>query len=475
MWIAQLGDKQIGFDRYISEQPYNGVLFESQNASTWTANQLQDLKFTIHRNVFVVNVEGDVKFTNSILPTDLLSINSLQTTNGSKIVRVYNYNHGMVAGDSVTISGIVTATYNNIPSTELNVTHVIANVDIDSYTITTTTAANVTGFTGGEGNRVTFNAKYDSIQPTIQTQEFPEAVITYDIKTTSTASALDSTAINIPIGSTLDMSASRIVASQINETTNMTGAKSLVISARMISTNNSVSPVIDSQRKSAICITNRITEPSVSLNIGVIDYRVLHAGASNLIDTTADAGLKLIFTSVVPGKYITVSGCTTAGNNGVKLVTGVATDGSYIKIASIITDADVSTTIAISVADYFVDEIAPINSSGVAKYVSKIVTLENQSTVLKVMFAYTKPTAANIDVYYRIGSSSALDTLNTSIYTLATNAGLVSTSDTISYTDGAYELTGLPAFTAIQIKLVMRSTDTSKVPKIKDLRIIALA
>lgn len=484
-WISQLGEKQIGSDNYISKQPYAGVLFESQNASTWTANQLQDLKFTIHSAVFTTNVAGNVTFVNSIIPTQVLESDSLQTTSGSKVVRVWNYNHGMINGDTITMSGI-TVTSNNIPAAELNGNHVIANVDLDSYTITVaTTNANVTGFTGGTTITVTNNVKYDSIEPTIQTLEFPEATITYDIKTTSTASALDSVASNIPIGDTLDMSSSKIIASQINETTNMSGNKSLTISARLITTNDAVSPIIDSQKKSAVCISNRINEPSISLNVNPIDYRVLHAGASDLINTVADATgyyfttanapLMLIFTSVMAGKYITVTNCTTSGNNGVKLVTGVAADGSYIKVADVITNADVSTTIAISIGDNYINEIAPINSSSSSKYVSKMVSLELMSTSFKLMFAYSKPYEANIDVYYRIGSNSALNELNNSIYTLVTNSGLVSTSDINSYTDATYELSALPAFTAIQVKLVMRSTDTSKVPKMKDLRIIALA
>ena len=47
-----MGDLEIGGDRTISEQPYAGVLFKSQNASTWTADQYEDLKFTIRRATF---------------------------------------------------------------------------------------------------------------------------------------------------------------------------------------------------------------------------------------------------------------------------------------------------------------------------------------------------------------------------------------------------------------------------------------
>ena len=482
IWISQLGEKQVGSDRYISEQPYAGSLFESQNASTWTANQLQDFKFAIYRAKFTTNVSGAIKFINTILPPDSLEVDPLQTTNGSNVVRVYHYNHGMENGSYVTISGIAAGTYNNIPSTQLNGTKVIANVVLDSYTITTTASANASGFIGEDAVLATFNTKYDSIEPSIQTLDFPEASIDYDMKTTSSNYVIDSIAGSFDIGNTLDMNSSKIVASAVNETTFLSSSKSLAITARIISTNDSVSPVIDTHRASAICITNRINDPTIALNISPIDYRVLHAGASNLIsvdDTndyfqTSDSGLQAIFTSTMAGKYITITGCVVSGNNGVHLITEVAADGSYIKVATDLA-SEASTVIAMSIADYFIDETAALNSSSLSKYVSKIISLENQSTSVKVMFAYTKPVEANIEVYYRIGNSSALDVVDNSTYTLITNAGLISTTDTTSYSDTSYELTNLPAFTAIQIKIVMRSSDTSKVPKLKDLRIIALA
>jgi len=52
VWISEMGKVDITGDRTISSQPYAGVLFKSQNASTWSPNQLQDLKFTIYRANF---------------------------------------------------------------------------------------------------------------------------------------------------------------------------------------------------------------------------------------------------------------------------------------------------------------------------------------------------------------------------------------------------------------------------------------
>ena len=81
VWIAQLGEKNINSDRFISEQPYAGVLFKSQNGSTWTANQDQDLKFTIYRAQFDTTVVADVEFIPVIiLDTIVAALRLVQTS-----------------------------------------------------------------------------------------------------------------------------------------------------------------------------------------------------------------------------------------------------------------------------------------------------------------------------------------------------------------------------------------------------------
>ena len=52
VWISRMGDIDVTGTRTISEQPYAGVLFKSQNASTWTADQFEDMKFTVYRAKF---------------------------------------------------------------------------------------------------------------------------------------------------------------------------------------------------------------------------------------------------------------------------------------------------------------------------------------------------------------------------------------------------------------------------------------
>lgn len=67
VWISRMGDIDVTGTRTISEQPYAGVLFKSQNASTWTADQYEDMKFTLYRGAFEVGGNHRAVFHNAEL------------------------------------------------------------------------------------------------------------------------------------------------------------------------------------------------------------------------------------------------------------------------------------------------------------------------------------------------------------------------------------------------------------------------
>ena len=69
VWISRMGELDISGDRTISEQPYAGVLFKSQNATTWTADQYEDMKFVINRARFDNSAATRVSLNNA--PLDL--------------------------------------------------------------------------------------------------------------------------------------------------------------------------------------------------------------------------------------------------------------------------------------------------------------------------------------------------------------------------------------------------------------------
>ena len=60
VYISRIGENDLLSDTFISNQPYLGSLFKSQNASTWEPSQWEDLKFTLYRADFLES--GSVEF-----------------------------------------------------------------------------------------------------------------------------------------------------------------------------------------------------------------------------------------------------------------------------------------------------------------------------------------------------------------------------------------------------------------------------
>jgi hypothetical protein len=53
VFLSRVGETDLLTQTFISNQPYLGSLFKSQNASTWEASQWEDLKFTLYRADFI--------------------------------------------------------------------------------------------------------------------------------------------------------------------------------------------------------------------------------------------------------------------------------------------------------------------------------------------------------------------------------------------------------------------------------------
>ena len=70
VWISRLGDVEIGGTRAISTQPTLGSLFKSQNATTWTASQYEDMKFTVYRAEFDISNTATFAMVNEELKAE---------------------------------------------------------------------------------------------------------------------------------------------------------------------------------------------------------------------------------------------------------------------------------------------------------------------------------------------------------------------------------------------------------------------
>ena len=125
VWISRLGDIEIGGTRAISTQPTLGSLFKSQNASTWSASQYEDLKFTLYRANFDISNTGSFVMVNQELKAEddlvtpvllgggkeagipTLPADPIDTKIATNTVRVTFRNHAMYDTDNnVKITGV---------------------------------------------------------------------------------------------------------------------------------------------------------------------------------------------------------------------------------------------------------------------------------------------------------------------------------------------------------------------------------
>lgn len=420
-WISQVGEKDINSTRSISEQPYMGVLFKSQNSSTWTASQMEDLKFTMYNAKFDTSKVCNVKLVNKELTVDTGHIDTLDnqpisTEAGISKVRIYQENHGMHSTSSnVIISGVVaptgeTGTLADIPLTEINKTHIsISDIEVDSYCVTTTQAANKSITAGGDAVLATRNVPYDVLHPIVAVMDFPDTTISASLQNTAGTSLAGNEysyvktseygAPNIILNEDIILDKTSIIASKINETNEMNGADSIDVNISLSTSNENISPIIDTERMSVITIANRVDK----------------------IDTSADIG-------------------------------------------------DVSNYVSSTEAD---------GDNNPAVYMIKKVTLELPATALRTMMASAVEDGSSIEIYYKTLRSDSADNFDDIGWVAYNTAGesdsiVPASKDPSDFKDYLYTVSDLPSFIAFSIKIVMKSTDSTKPPLIKDFRTIAL-
>lgn len=582
VWISNTGDKIPNSSRFISEQPYAGVLFKSQNGSTWTANQDQDLKFTLYRAKFATNTVGAVEFINDILPLQNLEKDPFETNIGTPKVKVYQKNHGFAVNSYVTISnsdttkingvaasagtitcntgsttvtgtstvfetdigtttvgrgdilrrasdnayiGIVSSvtndttltlvsnaaitiasgvafkiveSINGVPATELYKSHTISSiVDNDSYVVNCTNNATARGYSGGLTVIANPNTVYNAVQPIVQSQNFSDTTALFSMKTTSgksingseTPYAIDANFTGITPNDTNYFATPRLIASEQNQTSLLSGNPSVRLLCQMSTTNDSLSPIIDTHRTSLVTISNTINSPSeTTINQTALDDVPLLTADTTIAFTTAtnacvisstNATARGLLQTIQVGKYIIVSGAASGLNNGTFKVTKVVDDGTTTSVTVYNTGATAIAGAAITIVlkNHFVDEISPLGSSTHSKYVTKKIGLTTPATTLKVRLAVNVPTKSNLKVYYKtsaVGNKNAYSTINYA----EINPDNLTAIPKVEYgntefTDVDFTLTDLTPFDAFTVKLVMTSTNSSEIPKAKDLRVIA--
>jgi hypothetical protein len=163
VFIAEMGKKTIQSANLpdanavvYSQQFALGSLFKSQNGSIWTANQYQDMKFTLYRANFVTNTPSTAYFYNPTLDESngyiknlqsnpltalprLLSVGITTTTDANAIgilttgrkvsesVKTYNYGYIVGTGCSVSSVGVTTGGSNYVTDSDVSTFNIIGN------------------------------------------------------------------------------------------------------------------------------------------------------------------------------------------------------------------------------------------------------------------------------------------------------------------------------------------------------------
>lgn len=410
VWISQVGEPDIKTGRLIGEQPYMGVLFKSQNGSTWTAEQMQDLKFVLYRAKYETGTVATVDLVNDVLPYQDLIPNPFETQEGSGIVTVTQYNHGLSINsyvqfemdETMTVNGIPASDFMNNPLTSTGLQQVKTIIDQHTYTIEVARTGNIagvtpvpyaTGYAGGAGVRASRNIQFNELYPQIEEFLMPDTYVEYTVQAvsgrsvggTETPYVFQDGFVDLVSNSSNFFEYPQMVASAINQEKFMQNASSLTIRAKMYTTNDACTPMLNLSRTSALVVENIINN-----------------------DTPTEE-----------------------------------------------------------------------TDQAVCRYLTKKIKLATAATGIYAEFNANISTMANVTVQYKVGNSS--DTALFEVIPwkeLPIDGTMVKTDDRYVYNTYAFKLDTVPnfegGFNMLQVKLVMTSENSSAVPKIRDLKVVAL-
>ena len=277
-FIATMGEEDLETGRFITQQPYAGVMFKSQNNSTWTEDQQSDLQFEIFTAKFDTSVVGELTTHNRELPLIRLIDNAIKTIESSNELIIVRKNHNYVVGSTITVAGATGG--NNIPSNQINATHsVIEIVNPNEIKISVAASANATGTIGGGLATITDTIQASILNPNIPVINLPDTSATFFVRGTSGQSidgsespyiiqSVYSPVINDTIN---ELDNPLLITNSVDEAAKTSGEKTLKMKTLLYSDNENISPVIDLSGASIITPFTQVTgkqsvEPDASNN-----------------------------------------------------------------------------------------------------------------------------------------------------------------------------------------------------------------
>jgi hypothetical protein len=495
----------IGYDGVrISSQPYNGVLFKSQNASTWTADQTQDMKFVIRRAKFAQS-----PVTIELVPPKLgytnLGFNPFNLIAGSKKCRVLHPNHGFVVGELAKFKTrqIVTSINGIAAANIFDINLPILSAELDAYVVefTGSVVSTATGAVGGGYITAAENFEFETSMIEIAEVVPPGTSISYQTKVINHADIV-STYDMIPKQNTT-FEEVKVYPSENNYiSTSFPTGLSVVATLNPSSTLDSISPVIDLGRLAMTMVSNKIDSPDLSINDATLDYFVIatatEIGAAKpfqLVDLSGDTVLDtLVVNSLTQSTlYNHLNNNLNAGDVLQFMYSGVVGAAKNMTIVNksqdsignlyftleafngsdVLTETTTGTTVSIWWLSHYKSEYSANGSSSHSKYVTKKINFSRPSDMLKIMFAAIVPNDAEVEIYYKTGMSVSGDFIASRYFKAVPKSGY--TKSETEFSDITADVENLEPFDSVIIKLVMKSINKSKVPRIKNFRVISCA
>jgi len=535
-WVSEMGGRDIATNDFIDAQPYAGSLFKSQNNSTWTADQLRDLKMTLNRAKFSTTpgTQASIVFENSEIVADKLGINPIETIYNTKTFRVYHYSHGNYdqTKSNITIAGVKGDRSGSVFSFN---TDTVESGDggaaSDNTQSLTQTSTSGTG-TGLTVNLTTVDDDSTTIVITNPGQGYAAldtVVFTKDSKTfTFTIAVVKETLGGIPIEyintthsagtSASGATSGAKILSDIDEY--LITIPDATWPARTSGTNTSPNYQIATESVSgggsdvtatpniyfdtlhttipSIELPNTRIEPSFLATSATQATKLLNPAASYTKDSSStditlnDNNILSVPKIVASGpneteemggvKSFTLTTYLTTSKDNVSPVIDLDTDTSdnatigAIAIQNRINNIDSSTDMN---SGTYVSSTEARGDNNAAIYMTKKVQLENPANSIHVLFdGYKSPDASGTNpeilTYYKLMGPDDNLQFNDIGWTLATIKNEVQ-PDATAFKEHTYEIENLEDFTAFSIKLVLQSVNSSNVPLIENFRAIALS
>ena len=436
VYVAEIEGFLIGSNsQRVLKQPTLGSFFMSQNSITWTPDQRRDMMFRLRRAVFDTSLTGTAYIENDITPTVRLTNNPISTDSGSDLVTISLENHGFVVNDKVFIDKVDSGAsvdwdsdtvIGGIKGSSIIGERTVQKVDGFGFQIQADSTATGTVIGGGINVQSERNIPMNTAIPNINTFVLPNSTLSFTGEFTNGASLVTS---NAATNAQYGKPSSRIMSP--SEPIDFTTPR--VIASRRVEQDEntllgsgSTDPRGSIRIKANLSTTDDFITPVIDMQQASI------TALSNLIDNQVDsdeAGLDLDVTVNVPINYV--------------------------------------------------DETAAVGGSALSKHLTRPVNITEPAVGLKVLLAANRPANSTIELYYRTLSAGSDDDIQTKNFTLAPVETLPQTDENVNvfrqyeYTIGGLGGT-LDPFTTFQLKVVMKSQNSSKVPRIRDLRAIAL-